>query len=235
MTRTIIHSFPDSSSSTFDITQGYLQYAGGPLTVIGGKFTTLHGTEVIWSPSNANYSRSLLFGSVPFTHTGVRGTFAVGDYPEPDRRRQQRLGPAGRLEQGQDASSSASPRRRSSRSRSPRPTTAVAKSNSGDHGPERPARSFNFVASYTVIDPLSVGFEYLTSQAEGRGVRRRWAARRTASTAATPSTVSARSSRSGKLSLRAESLDDKDGFQFPLRHRSNRRRNVAGTSTRSSR
>jgi len=34
---------------------------------------------VIWSPSNANYSRSLLFGSVPFTHTGVRGTFAVGD------------------------------------------------------------------------------------------------------------------------------------------------------------
>src|SRR5882757_5887545 len=78
----IIHSVPEASgvtSSSFDITQGYLQYADGPLTIIGGKFTTLHGTEVIWSPSNANYSRSLLFGSVPFTHTGVRGTFAVGD------------------------------------------------------------------------------------------------------------------------------------------------------------
>src|SRR5882762_3415120 len=78
----IIHSVPETSgtaSSSFDITQAYLQYAGGPLTVIGGKFTTLHGTEVIWSPSNANYSRSLLFGSVPFTHTGIRGTFAASD------------------------------------------------------------------------------------------------------------------------------------------------------------
>src|ERR1041384_3778618 len=78
----IIHSAPEASgvaSSSFDITQGYLQYASGALTVIGGKFTTLHGTEVIWSPSNANYSRSLLFGSVPFTHTGVRGVYTMSD------------------------------------------------------------------------------------------------------------------------------------------------------------
>src|SRR5262245_53915581 len=54
-----IHSAPDGAgpaANPFDLTQAYLQYAGGPLTIIGGKFTTLHGTEVIWSPSNANYS-----------------------------------------------------------------------------------------------------------------------------------------------------------------------------------
>ena len=78
----VIHSFPETAGaagSTFDITQAYLQWAGGPLTIIAGKFTTLHGTEVIASPGNTNISRSILFGSVPFTHTGVRATYALGD------------------------------------------------------------------------------------------------------------------------------------------------------------
>src|SRR5882762_6580194 len=67
-----IHSVPEATgagSSMFDVTQAFLQYAGGPLTVIAGKFTTLHGTEVIASSGNTNVSRSILFGSVPFTHT----------------------------------------------------------------------------------------------------------------------------------------------------------------------
>src|SRR3954471_22343665 len=51
----IIRSF-DSTDSTFDVTQAFAQYASGPLTIIAGKFTTLHGTEVIWSPSNNNFS-----------------------------------------------------------------------------------------------------------------------------------------------------------------------------------
>src|SRR5438874_4146817 len=58
----VIHSFPEATAnaagvptgSMFDITQAYVQYAGGPLTVIGGKFTTLHGTEVIASSGNTN-------------------------------------------------------------------------------------------------------------------------------------------------------------------------------------
>jgi hypothetical protein len=76
----VIHSFPEAgNSSTFDLTQAYLQYATGALTVIGGKFTTLHGTEVIASPGNTNISRSMLFGAVPFTHTGLRATYAVSD------------------------------------------------------------------------------------------------------------------------------------------------------------
>lgn len=78
----LIHSYPEAGgpgSSTFDITQGYGQYATGSLTLMAGKFVTLSGTEVIWSPSNTTFSRSMLFGAVPFTHTGVRAAYALGD------------------------------------------------------------------------------------------------------------------------------------------------------------
>src|SRR5712691_6518156 len=75
----VIHSFPDSAASTFDVTQAFLQYAGGPLTLIAGKFVTLQVSEVIWSPTNVNASRSVLFGAIPFTHTGVRATWALSD------------------------------------------------------------------------------------------------------------------------------------------------------------
>lgn len=64
----------------FDVTQAYGQYANGPLTVIAGKYVTLAGAEVIWTPSNSNFSRSILFGyAIPFTHTGLRATYAVSD------------------------------------------------------------------------------------------------------------------------------------------------------------
>src|SRR5437667_5674376 len=78
----VIHSFPEGTgagSSMFDVTQAYAQYAGRELTLIAGKYATLHGTEVIWSPSNTNVSRSILFGAIPFTHTGVRATWALSD------------------------------------------------------------------------------------------------------------------------------------------------------------
>jgi opacity protein-like surface antigen len=74
-----IHSFPEVTASTFDLTQGYGQYATGSLTLMAGKFVTLSGTEVIWSPSNTTFSRSILFGAIPFTHTGVRASYAIGD------------------------------------------------------------------------------------------------------------------------------------------------------------
>ena len=64
----------------FDLTQAYVSYVTGPLTIIGGKFVTLAGAEVIASPSNTNYSRSILFGyAIPFTHTGLRATYALSD------------------------------------------------------------------------------------------------------------------------------------------------------------
>ena len=67
------------SGGNFDITQGYAQYASGNLTLIGGKFTTLAGAEVIDSSADTNITRSILFGKIPFTHTGVRASAALND------------------------------------------------------------------------------------------------------------------------------------------------------------
>ncbi|MGH8679610.1 MAG: porin [Burkholderiales bacterium] len=76
----VIHSFDGGTSSNFDVTQAYAQYAKGPLTVIAGKYVTNAGAEVINSTSDVNYSRSILFGyAIPFTHTGLRATYAVND------------------------------------------------------------------------------------------------------------------------------------------------------------
>jgi len=69
-----------SSSQTFDITQAYAQMASGGLTVIAGKFITLAGQEYIKSAANTNFSRSILFGyAIPFTHTGARATYKFSD------------------------------------------------------------------------------------------------------------------------------------------------------------
>jgi len=209
---TIIHSSPDSSTSTFDITQGYLQYATGPLTVIGGKFTTLHGTEVIWSPSNANYSRSLLFGSVPFTHTGVRGTFAVGDT----------LNLIGGINNGWDqlVDSNRGKTLELGVTATPiKPLSLAASYYGGEEGSTITGvngrrESFNFVASYAVMDPLSVGFEYLgvkqkDAVSDGAG------GTKDGKYSGYAAYLSWTFIPKWKLSLRAESLDDKDGFRFP--------------------
>lgn len=68
------------TSNDFDVTQAFMQYTAGPVSVIAGKFVTSAGAEVINSTSNANYSRSILFGyAIPFTHTGLRATYAMND------------------------------------------------------------------------------------------------------------------------------------------------------------
>ncbi len=68
------------SRAGINLTQGYFQAVKGPVTFIAGKFETLAGAEVIEnnSSSNFNITRSYLFGeAIPFTHTGVRATYAV--------------------------------------------------------------------------------------------------------------------------------------------------------------
>ena len=68
------------SDDNFDVTQAFLQYATGSWTIIGGKFVTSAGAEVINTPTNTNFSRSILFGyAIPFTHTGFRATYAFSD------------------------------------------------------------------------------------------------------------------------------------------------------------
>lgn len=70
----------DCKKDYWDITQAFVQYATGPLTIIGGKYVTLAGAEVINSTANPNYSRSILFGyAIPFTHTGARVSYAATD------------------------------------------------------------------------------------------------------------------------------------------------------------
>lgn len=67
----------------FEIEQAYVAYkadVGNGLDLYAGKFVTLLGAEVIDSPLNWNISRSILFGfAIPFTHTGVRTTYAFND------------------------------------------------------------------------------------------------------------------------------------------------------------
>jgi hypothetical protein len=75
----ILNAAEGSNPNTFDVVQGFVQYATGPLTVIAGKYVTLAGAEVIAPTGNSNFSRSLLFFAEPLTHTGIRATYAASD------------------------------------------------------------------------------------------------------------------------------------------------------------
>src|SRR4030081_3365343 len=160
----VIHSLPEGAglaatqTSMFDVTQAFLQYAGGPLTVIAGKFTTLHGTEVIASPGNNNVSRSILFGAIPFTHTGVRATWALSDT----------VSLIAGVNNGWDQLTDQNKGKTVELGATLNPIKPLSIALSGYSGKEgvSPAEgtrtSLNAVASYTIIDPLSVGLEVLS-------------------------------------------------------------------------
>ena len=65
-----------SQTDELDLLQAYAEAllpVGNGLDVKMGKFTTLHGAEVVASKDNWNFSRSFLFGyAEPVSHTGVR-------------------------------------------------------------------------------------------------------------------------------------------------------------------
>ena len=79
----VIASYPYANNpaplqTAIDVTQAYVGYSSGAFALQAGKFETLAGAEVIEDPSNANVSRSILFGyAVPFTHTGARLTYTA--------------------------------------------------------------------------------------------------------------------------------------------------------------
>jgi Putative beta-barrel porin-2, OmpL-like. bbp2 len=76
----ILNAAENGGDNTFDLMQAFVQYVSGPVTVIGGKFVTLAGAEVIAPTGNSNFSRSLLFFYCePLTHTGIRATYALSD------------------------------------------------------------------------------------------------------------------------------------------------------------
>jgi putative OmpL-like beta-barrel porin-2 len=206
-----IHSFPEAApGSMFDITQAFAQYAGGPLTVIAGKFTTLHGTEVIASAGNNNVSRSILFGSVPFTHTGVRATWALSDI----------VSLIAGVNNGWDQLTDANKGKTLELGVMLNPIKPLNITVSGYSGkevvtpgavtvPEGTRTSINAVASYTIIDPLSVGVEVLNvtqdntvggnAQGKYNGVA---------------GYVSYMITPKFRAAGRIESFDDKDGLRF---------------------
>src|SRR5213083_440322 len=155
-----IHSSPEAApGSMFDVTQAFAQYAGGPLTLIAGKFVTLQGSEVIWSPTNPNISRSILFGAIPFTHTGVRATWAVSDT----------VSLIAGVNNGWDQLTDANKGKTVELGATLNPIKPLSITLSGYSGKEPTSgttegtkSSLNAVASYTVIDPLSVGLEVLS-------------------------------------------------------------------------
>jgi Putative beta-barrel porin-2, OmpL-like. bbp2 len=208
-----IHSFPEAApGSMFDITQAYLQYAGGPLTVIAGKFVTLSGTEVIASTGNTNISRSILFGAIPFTHTGVRATWALSDT----------VSLIAGVNNGWDQMTDSNKGKTAELGATLNPIKPLTIAISGYSGketvpqstpgaPEGTRTSLNAVVSYTIIDPLSVGVEVLDVSQEnvpspGGPIKAKYSG--------FAGYVTFMFTPKLRGVLRAESFDDKNGFHF---------------------
>ena len=208
----VIHSsslgtFADTSM--FDVTQAFAQYAGGPLTLIAGKFATLHGTEVIASSGNTNISRSILFGSVPFTHTGLRATWALGDT----------VSLIAGVNNGWDQITDTNKGKTVELGATLAPIKPLSIALSGYSGKEGATpnegtrTSLNAVASYTIIDPLSVGLEVLTVSQE------KFTSLVNASTikakySGVAGYVTFMASPKFRTVVRIESFTDKDGLRF---------------------
>jgi len=80
----IMHSYPQSLligappfNTQIDLTQAEVSYTWTKFTLMGGKFLTLAGAEVPESPSDLEFSRSILFAAIPISHTGLRLTYAA--------------------------------------------------------------------------------------------------------------------------------------------------------------
>ncbi|HUL92178.1 MAG TPA: outer membrane beta-barrel protein [Burkholderiales bacterium] len=202
----VIHSFPESgNSSTFDMTQAYLSYSQGSVTVIGGKFTTLAGTEVIASTGNVNISRSILFGAVPFTHTGVRASYAPSDT----------ITVYGGLNNGWDQLQDQNRPKTLELGATFNPVKPLTMTLSGYFGSEPVVVGnaerdlLDFVANYIVSNSLSFGAEYLTAKqddfAPGQG---------SGKYQGLALYGSAMLNQQWRASVRGEYFDDKNGLHF---------------------
>ena len=204
----VIHSLPEGTGgSMFDVTQAYAQYSGGPLTLIAGKFATLHGTEVIWSPSNANVSRSILFGAIPFTHTGVRATWALNDT----------VSLIAGVNNGWDQLTDSNRDKTVELGATLNPIKPLNISISGYSGKE-PAgtgngtrTSINATGSYSITDAISVGLELLNVSQDVPGAAGATTSVKYTGAAGYGSYTFTRRLRGA---LRVENFDDKDGAKF---------------------
>jgi len=207
-----IHSFPEGvAANTFDLTQAYGQYSTGGLTLMAGKFVTLAGSEVIWSPSNSNFSRSILFGAIPFTHTGVRAGYAVSDT----------VTLYGGINNGWDQLTDANKGKTVELGASIIPNKALTINVTGYFGQERattpgapPASGvaqdqrqlLNVVATYTINNRMSAGGEILSvTQDRAAG---------SAKYNGLAGYFTYNLNREWRVAARAEMFDDKNNFHF---------------------
>jgi len=207
-----LHSAPEptgGAASTFDLTQAYAQYATGPITLIAGKFTTLSGTEVIASTGNTTISRSMLFGSVPFTHTGFRATWAATDT----------LNLIAGVNNGWDQLTDNTRTKTAELGMTWVPIKPLSIALSGYSGKELSTgggegsrTSIDAVVSYTIIDPLSLGLEYLTVSQENMNLASGAVGKGTFQGYALYLTYLPTPKLRGVF--RYEAIDDKDGIRF---------------------
>jgi hypothetical protein len=198
----------------FDVTQAFLQYATGAWTLVGGKYVTYAGAEVIQSTANPNFSRSILFGyAIPFTHTGVRAFYDISDT----------LQLMGGANQGWDdvKDTNSSKAFEFGLNYSPTKTLSLhpmihsGKERVGglvNTGPEGTRNLFDFVATFNATDKLTFIANYdhgtqantagLVPSGASKAVWSGWAGY--ANYAFTDQ---------WKLSFRAEIFDDKDGYR----------------------
>jgi hypothetical protein len=77
-------AFPFRNTRKYDLQEAYVSGmipVGNGLTIKAGKWVTLLGYEVIESPNNLNFSRSLLFTfAIPLTHVGALASYPVTDW-----------------------------------------------------------------------------------------------------------------------------------------------------------
>ncbi|HKB83641.1 MAG TPA: porin [Burkholderiales bacterium] len=210
----VIHSFDTTSESQFDVTQAYGQYAHGALTVIAGKYVTSAGAEVINSTNDVNYSRSILFGyAIPFTHTGLRATYAVND----------KVSVFGGLNNGWDDVRDTNKQKTLELGFSVtpiKPLTIAAVDYAGTErvggltatGPEGMRNILDLVATYTVTDKLSFTLNYdygsqdkaSTVTPDGKD-KAKWSG--------LAGYVTYLLTDTWRLAVRGEYFDDKDGYR----------------------
>lgn len=212
----IIAPFDANPGATqkFDLTQAYGQYASGPYTLIAGKYVTAAGAEVIKSPSNVNYSRSILFGyAIPFTHTGVRATYAATDS----------FSVFGGVNNGWDNLRDTNVQKTVELGFSATPIKALTLS-AVDYvgtervggltlaGPEGRRNIFDLVATYALTDALSLTLNYDNgSQRNAASATPNGAD--TARWTGLAAYVTYQLSPTWRAALRGETFDDKDGYR----------------------
>ena len=193
-----------------DLTQAFVHYGAGPLTVIAGKFVTLSGAEVIKSPANTNYSRSILFGyAIPFTHTGVRATYKVSDT----------LTVVGGVNQGWDAFKDTNHDKTIELQAGFTPDKAFSLLITGYSGKEQLSNYpksvekgtrnlLDIVATFTASEQLNfvLNYDYGTQESGSAGVgKAKWQG--------IAGYANLQLSDQWRISLRGEYFDDKDGYR----------------------